>query len=252
MIRALVVDDEPLVRERVRTLLEMQPDVQVLGECVDGLTALESFRKLTPDVVFLDIKMPVLSGLEVAETWQQEGRLPIIVFVTAYDQFALQAFRLNALDYLMKPVNPKAFIETMARVRDVFAQKDRGDLEQRIKALLESHDRPKRAKPHILVHEDDRYMLIRTADIQCIEATGNYTCLHCERDRHLLRGTLSALEAKLDPEKFMRTHRSWIVNLDHVREAQPWTKGTWLLITYGGMKVPVSIQYRSSLDRIFG
>lgn len=252
MIKALVVDDEPLVRERVRNLLKAHKDFQVVGECGDGISALEACCAATPDVVFLDIQMPGLTGLEVAETWRQEGHLPVIVFVTAYDQYALNAFRVNALDYLMKPIDPDGFNETLEKIRHAFSQKDRSDLEQRLQAMLVAHERQQRIKPHILVHEKDRYVLVRTADIHCIEATGNYSLIHCKDSHHILRGTLSALESKLDSEKFLRTHRSWIVNLSQVREAQPGTKGAWVLVTHSGLKVPVGSQYRDALDRVFG
>jgi len=252
MIRALVVDDEPLVRERLRTLLATHPDVQVVGERGDGPSALEAYRELAPDVVFLDIQMPGLSGLEVAETWRNEGSLPVIVFVTAFDQFALEAFRLNALDYLTKPIDPERFSESMGRVRELLKPQNRSDLDRRLQAMLELHERRQAVRPHLVVREHERYILVPTTEIQAIEATGNYVCLHCERAQHILRGTLSALEAKLDPEQFLRTHRSWIVNLDQVREAQPWAKGAWILLTKSGLKIPVGQQYREVLQKILG
>ena len=252
MIRALVVDDEPLVRERLRTLLATHPDVQVVGERGDGPSALEAYRELAPDVVFLDIQMPGLSGLEVVETWRGEGSLPVIVFVTAFDQFALDAFRLNALDYLTKPIDPERFSESMGRVRELLKPQNRSDLDRRLQAMLELHERRQAVRPHLVVREHERYILVPTTEIQAIEATGNYVCLHCERAQHILRGTLSALEAKLDPQQFLRTHRSWIVNLDQVREAQPWAKGTWILLTKSGLKIPVGQQYREVLQKILG
>lgn len=252
MIRALVVDDEPLVRERLRTLLSAHADVQVVGERGDGPSALEAFRELAPDVVFLDIQMPGLSGLEVAETWRTEGSLPVIVFVTAFDQFALEAFRLNALDYLTKPIDPERFTEALDRVRALLLKPNRTELDQRLQAMLDMHERRQAVRPHIVVRENDRYLLVPTTEIHSLEATGNYVCLHCEKGQHILRSTLSAVEAKLDPERFLRTHRSWIVNLEQVREAQPWAKGTWILLTKSGLKIPVGQQYRESLQKILG
>jgi two-component system LytT family response regulator len=250
MIRSLIVDDEPLVRERLRTLLADHADVEVVGEVSDGPSALEAVRKMTPDVVFLDIQMPGLSGLEVAEVWRSEGSLPIIIFVTAFDQFALEAFRLHALDYLTKPIDPERFSESLGRVRDLLRRPNRDELDQRIKAMLEMHERRQSVRPHLVVRERERYVLVPTSDIHCLEATGNYVRIHCERASYLLRSTLSAVEAKLDPERFLRIHRSWIVNLGQVREAQPWTKGGWILLTRTGLKVPVGQQYHHVLTKI--
>ena len=252
MIRALVVDDEPLVRERLRTLLAAHSDVQVVGERGDGPSALAAFRELAPDVVFLDIQMPGLSGLEVAEIWHREGPLPVIVFVTAFDQFALEAFRVNALDYLTKPLDPERFSEALDRAREFLKPHHREELDQRIQAMLDMHERMQGVRPYIVVREEDRYLLVPTTEIHALEATGNYVCIHCEHANHLLRSTLTALEARLDPERFLRTHRSWIVNLDQVREAQPWAKGSWILLTRNRLKIPVGHQYREALLRILG
>jgi two-component system LytT family response regulator len=250
MIRSLIVDDEPLVRERLRTLLAEHADMQVVGELGDGPSALDAARELTPDVVFLDIQMPGLSGLEVAEVWRSEGSLPIIIFVTAFDQFALEAFRLHALDYLTKPIDPERFATCLDRVRELHRLANRDSLEQRIEAVIAMHERRRSVKTHLVVREDERYHLVPTSGIHCLEATGNYVRLHCERTQHQLRGTLTAVEAKLDPQRFLRVHRSWIVNLDYVREAQPWSKGSWILLTRGGLRIPVGEQYRDALRRI--
>lgn len=247
MIRALIVDDEPLVRERLRTLLAAHADVQVVGEAGDGPSALEAFRTLAPHLVFLDIQMPGLSGLEVAEVWRRDGPLPSIVFVTAFDQFALDAFRLNAVDYLTKPIDPDRFAESLDRVRALLKEPNRDELDRRIQAMLDMHQRRHAVRPHIVVREHERYVLVPTSEIHCLEATGNYVVVHCGRANHILRSTLSVLEAKLDPERFLRVHRSWIVNVEQIREAQPWSKSTWILLTRGGHEVPVGQQYRDVL-----
>jgi two-component system LytT family response regulator len=251
MIRALIVDDEPLVRERLRTLLAAHADVEIVGEAGDGPSALEAFAQKAPQLVFLDIQMPGLSGLEVAEAWRRDGgELPIIIFVTAYDQFALEAFRLHALDYLTKPIDPERFAESMDRVRELLRRPDREDLDRRIQAMIEMHERRQSVRPHLVVRTQERYLLVPTTEIHCLEATGNYVRLHCESANHLLRSTLSAVEAKLDPQRFVRIHRSWIVNLEQVREAQPWTKGGWILVTRRGLRVPVGQQYHDVLSKI--
>jgi two-component system LytT family response regulator len=250
MIRALIVDDEPLVRERLRRLLASHADVEVVGEVADGPAALEAVREMTPEVVFLDIQLPGLTGLEVAEVWRGEGSLPIIIFVTAFDQFAVEAFRLHALDYLTKPIDPERFAESLGRARDLLRRPDREALDQRIRAMLEMHERRQSVRPHLVVREREGYVLVPTSEIHCLEATGNYVRIQCERASHLLRSTLSAVEAKLDPQRFLRVHRSWIVNIEQVREAQPWTKGGWILLTRSGLKIPVGQQYHHVLSKI--
>ncbi len=254
MIRALIVDDEPLARERVRALLAPHADVQVCGEAADGQAALDAVEASAPDVVFLDIQMPGLSGLEVVEAWRRDaGRpLPVVVFVTAFDQFALDAFRLHAIDYLTKPIDPERFAEAMRRVRDLLRRPDRGELDRRIEAMLETHERRRAIRTHLVVREPGRYLLVPVSEVQCLEATGNYVRLHGAHGGHLLRSTLAAVEARLDPGRFRRVHRSWIVNLDHVREAQPWTKGGWILLTRGGFRVPVGQQYHGEIAKILG
>jgi two-component system, LytTR family, response regulator len=252
MIRCLIVDDEPLVRERLRTLLGSHADVQVVGEAGDGPSALEVYGERTPQLVFLDIQMPGLSGLEVAEIWRKDGALPIIIFVTAFDQFALEAFRLHALDYLTKPIDPERFSESLDRARELLQRPNRDELDRRIQAMLEMHERRQAVRPHLVVREHERHLLVPTAQIQCLEATGNYVRLHCDGVSHLLRSTLAAVEAKLDPQRFLRIHRSWIVNVEQVREVQPWTSGGWILLTRRGLKVPVGQQYRHVLSKILG
>lgn len=241
----------PRIRTRLHSLLAPHEDMQVVGERGDGLSALEAFTELAPHLVFLDIQIPGMNGLEVAEARYRTGSPPVIIFVTAYDQFALEAFRLNALDYITKPIEPERFSEALNRAREHLKAKNRDEIDKRMQAMLEMYERKQSARPHIVVREQDRYLLVSTADIQAIEATGNYVCLHCERTNHVLRSSLSAIEIKLDPQRFVRIHRSWIVNLDHVREAQPWAKGTWILQTHSKLKIPVGHQYRDVMKNIF-
>ena len=251
-MRVLVVDDEPLVRERICALLAGHPDVEVVGECADGPSALGASGEVAPDVVFLDIQMPGLSGLEIAETWKAEGRLPAIVFVTAFDEYAVEAFRLHALDYLTKPIDPERFREALGRVRERLGRPGRDGLDERLRALLAQHERRQAVRPHLVVRVEDRYLLVPTAGVHALEAVGNYVRLHGEKSRYLLRATLAATEARLDPRRFVRVHRSWIVNLEHVREARTAAKGAWVLSTRGGLDVPVGAQYREALARILG
>jgi two-component system, LytTR family, response regulator len=252
MIRCLVVDDEPLVRERLRALLAVHRDIEVVEESEDGPSALEAFRRTDPHVVFLDIQMPGLTGLEVAETWRREGDLPIIVFVTAYDEFALEAFRLHALDYLTKPIDARRFAESLDRVRALLREPQREELDRRIEAMLAAHERRQAVRTHIVVRDQERYVLVPTSDIHSLEAAGNYVLVHCDGANHILRSTLSAVEGKLDPTQFLRVHRSWIVNLSQIGEACPWMKGAWILLARAGQQIPVGHQYRAALEKILG
>jgi len=145
---------------------------------------------------------------------------------------------------------PERFSESLDRARELLRRPNRDELDRRIQAMIEMHERRQSVRPHIVVREHERYLLVPTSEIHCLEATGNYVQLHCERANHILRSTLSAVEAKLDPVRFLRIHRSWIVNLEQVREAQPWTKGGWILLTRRGLKVPVGQQYHHVLSKI--
>lgn len=255
MIRVLVVDDEPLARERIRSLLEADGRFQVVGECPDGAAALEAQGALQADLLFLDIQMPGTGGLEVASRLAGEGRLPWVVFVTAFDRYALDAFRHHALDYVLKPIDPDRFQETLDHVqaralerapRPTPAQED---LERRMRAMLQDHERRRQARPHLAVQDRDHTRLVPVQDIHCLEATGNYVCLHCGAASHFLRGTLASVEERLDPDRFLRTHRSWIVNLDYVQEARAVGKGAWELLTRGGQRVPLSSTHREAFRR---
>jgi two-component system LytT family response regulator len=256
MIRVLVVDDEPLARERIRTLVEADVRFQVAGECPDGAAALEVLRMHPADLVFLDIQMPGMDGLEVASRLAREGRLPWVVFVTAFDRYALDAFRHHALDYVLKPIDPDRFRETLEHAAAMAlgeGRRDPGreDLDRRMLAMLEAHERRRAVRPHLAVQDRDHYSLVPVQDIHCLEATGNYVCLHCGAHSHFLRGTLASVEEKLDGDRFLRTHRSWIVNLDHVLEARPVGKGSWELLTRGGQRVPLSPTHREAFKRFF-
>ncbi len=253
MIRALLADDEPLVRERVRALLAAEPDVEVVGEHGDGLSCLDALRSARPDLLLLDIQMPGLSGLEVALAASQEGILPALVFITAFDRHAIEAFRLHALDYLLKPIDPEQLRGAIERARTLLAAQDHAALEGKLRALLGVDARGKPHAAHVVARDGDRYSLVRAKDIHAIEATGNYASVYCaEGAVFLLRETLASLEERLDPGTFVRTHRSWIVSLDHVKEARSVAKGQWLLLTTSGRVVPVSAQHKDVLSRILG
>jgi two-component system LytT family response regulator len=241
-LRALVVDDEALARQRVRHLLRRSTDIEVVGECATGLEAVKAIEELAPDLVFLDIQMPELDGFGVVEAVGAD-RMPTTLFVTAYDQHALRAFEVHAVDYLLKPFSPERFHQALARARRwcKHAVAEKGpDLE----ALMASLNKDRPWVDRLLVRQGDRHMLVRTSTLQWIEAEDNYVRLHVEGTSHLIRQTMSGLLARLDPAQFRRIHRSAIVNLDCIREFQPWTGGDHLVIMRDGTKLTLSRTYR--------
>lgn len=240
MLKALIIDDEHLARQRVRQLLEREADVEVLGECENGVEAVEAIEAKHPDLVFLDIQMPELDGFGVIEHVGPR-KMPATIFVTAFDRHALRAFESHALDYLLKPFDVERFQTALERARR-WLKGDR-DLD-RLEALV---DQLRKEQPHadrFLVKSGERHVLVRAALIQWIEAEDNYVRLHVEGTSHLLRQTMTGMLGRLDPRQFRRIHRSAIVNLDAIRELQPWTGGDHLVIMKDGTKLTLSRTYR--------
>jgi two-component system LytT family response regulator len=226
VIRALIVDDEPLARRGIHVRLEAESDFTIVGEAEDGNGALEAIRVLAPDLVFLDVQMPALDGFEVLERVAPE-RLPMVVFVTAHDAHALRAFEVHALDYLLKPFSEERFRDCLERAREAFAHGGNVGARQRVRELLErlrhagADERPRR----FAVRDRGHIEFVSVTDLCAVEAAENYVTLVTERGRHLLRLTLADMEQQLDPSSFARIHRSTIVNLDRVREIVPDSHG---------------------------
>jgi len=242
LLRALIVDDEDLARQRIRHLLRKEPDVEIVGECAHGVEAVRAIESLSPDLVFLDIQMPELDGFGVIEAVGAD-RMPATLFVTAFDQHALRAFEVHALDYLLKPFDPERFRAALDRARRWCATGGRPDLE----GLLEGVRLERPWLDRILVRQGDRHVLLRCSQIQWIEAEDNYVRLHVEGTSHLLRQTLTGLLQRLDPAQFRRIHRSAIINLDYVRELQPWTSGDHLVLMRDGTKLTLSRTFRDQM-----
>ncbi len=245
-IRALIVEDEPLARERLRTLLAEENDVQLLGELADGRTAVEAIRARRPDLVFLDVNIPELNGFGVIEEIGAE-EMPAVIFVTAYDQFAVQAFDTHALDYILKPFDEERFQTALDRARDVLRRRDAGVLDERLKDLLQEVRRPHYVE-RLAVKAGGKILFLKTDDIDWIGAEGNYARLHMGNRSHLLRETMSSLEDKLDPEKFLRIHRSTIVRVDAIVELEPLFQGDYVVILRDGTRLTSSRGYRSNLQ----
>lgn len=252
-IRALIVDDEPLARERLRKLLEKEPEIELLGECADGVAAVEVIRRQSPDLVFLDVTMPELDGFGVLAQIGGE-RMPAVVFTTAHDQFALKAFEVHAVDYLLKPFDQERFHTALRRAVGQVRQRQTGDLNQRLNALLadvRSESKSKYAE-RIAVKSSGRVVFVKVDDIDWVEAADNYVSLHVGHEEHLHRETMSALETQLPPRKFMRISRSTIVNVDRIKELQPLFHGEYAVILRNGAKLTLSRSYREKLDQLMG
>lgn len=250
-IRTLIVDDEPLARERLRKLLESEADLEIVGECGDGREAVEAIESQQPDLVFLDIQMPELDGFGVLEQ-VRTLRMPEVVFVTAFNQHALRAFEVHALDYLLKPFDRERFQVALGRARTRLAHARSGELNQKLTALLaEMRPEPKTAD-RLAIKSGGKVLFVKTADVDWIEAADNYVNLHVGTESHMLRETMSALEARLDPKQFLRISRSTIVNLERIKELQPMFHGDYTVILRNGARLSLSRNYREKLQDLLG
>lgn len=245
ILRILLVDDEPLALQRLRDLMEGLPGLEVAGEALDGLQALEAIQSLHPDLVLLDIQMPGLDGFGVLEALAPEER-PLVVFCTAFDRHAVRAFEAHALDYLLKPVRKPRLQQTLARATAMLELQRGADARSRLESLLKST--PVRRREVIVTRCDGRFRLVRLEDVEAIEAESNYMWVHRGRKADPVRATLQQLEAGLDPSRFLRVHRSWILNLDWLLEVEQGPRGGLIARTRNDLKVPVSSTYRAGLE----
>lgn len=251
-IRTLIVDDEPLARERLRKLLAAETDVEVVGECGDGQEAVAAIERDQPDLLFLDIQMPELDGFGVLEI-VRTARMPEVIFVTAFNQHALRAFEVHALDYLLKPFDRERFQTALDRARKRLAHARSGELNQKLTALLADLRPPEpKTADRLAIKTGGKVVILRTADIDWIEAADNYVNLHVGADSHLLRETMSTIEARLDPGHFIRISRSAIVNLERIKELQPMFHGDYTVILRSGTKLSLSRNYRDKLEKLMG
>ncbi|MEW5927245.1 MAG: LytTR family DNA-binding domain-containing protein [Gemmatimonadota bacterium] len=249
-IRVLIVDDEPLARERLRGLLAAERDVEVAGECADGDEAVAAIRECAPDLVFLDVQMPGTGGFEVIRAVGPE-RMPFVVFATAYDAFALRAFEVNALDYLLKPFDEERVRGALERARRSIASGG-PVLDPGVLALLRGLRAPDAFAERLTVRTGTRYAVVSVAELDWIQAEDNYVRLHVGGASHLMRETMAAIERTLDPRRFVRVHRSTIVNVDRVRSIESWGLGEFLLVLRDGTKLQSSRGYRDRVRDAFG
>jgi len=250
-IRALVVDDEPLAREMICEMLATDAEVEVVGECANGREAIEAIKASTPDLVFLDVQMPEMGGFEVLESLDP-NTTPYVIFVTAYDQYAVRAFEVHALDYLLKPFDRERFEVAWQRAKAQIKLDRTSRRDQDIIALLEELKAGPRYLERLVIKNGGRVFFMHVQDIYCIEAEGNYVRVYDNQKGYLLRETISSLEEQLDPKQFLRIHRSAIVKIDRIKEMQPWFHGEYRIIMENGKQLALSRNYRANLQEAVG
>jgi two-component system LytT family response regulator len=260
-IRTLIVDDEPLARDAIRVLLSDDPEVVIIGECRNGKEAVQAIREQAPDLVFLDVQMPDLDGFQVIEQVGIEN-MPVTVFVTAFEQHAVRAFEANALDYILKPFDHDRFYAALQRAKNNLHQRKFYEQSRRLLASIGEvteagtpEEKEKVAQKYLdrlVIKTGGRILFVRVEDIDWIEASGDYMTVHVGSTSHLLRETMNDLAAKLDEQRFFRIHRSTIVNVDRVKEIQPFFRGEHIVTLKDGKKLKMSRSYRDKLEAILG
>jgi two-component system, LytTR family, response regulator len=255
-ITTLIVDDEPLARRNLRLLLKDDDEIEIVGEAASGREALAMIRNHSPDLVFLDIQMPELDGFGVLDNIEAE-RLPAIVFVTAFDQYALKAFEFHALDYLLKPFDDARFAKALRQAKLQVGQRELKDLSERLVALLAGREgnatapvRQPQYLSRLLIKSAGRVFFLKTDEIDYVQAEDYYVRLHVGRKGHLLRETMAELESKLDPAKFLRIHRSTIVNIEKIRELQQHFNGEYIVLLHDGSEHKLSRSRREELQTL--
>lgn len=250
-IKTLIVDDEPLARRNLRVLLEKDPQIEIVDECRNGHEAVKAINTHSPDLIFLDIQMPEMDGFDVLARVGPE-QIQAIIFVTAFDQYALKAFEVHALDYLLKPFDDERFAGALERAKSQISASEIDKLSQRLLALLEdrkgSDEQQQSYLTRLMIKTSNRMMLLKVDEIDFIEADGNYAKLHAGRKTHLLREKMNDLEGRLDPAKFVRIHRSIIVNLDRIKEMHPHFNGDYIVVLDDGRQLRLSRSRRENLE----
>lgn len=248
VIRTVIADDEPLGREGIRLRLSKYAGFDIVGEAGDGIEAAALIRRLRPDLVFLDVQMPGLDGFGVLDA-AADVHLPSVIFVTAYDTYAMKAFDVHAVDYLLKPFSPERFDAALQRARNDIAARGAGEAGRRLLPLLASRTRESRYQTRFMVRERERYVFVRAGDVQAFEANGNYIRMRTAAGSYMVRMTMAELEKKLDPARFARIHRSAVVNIDRIEKITPAWHGDFDVRLAGGQQLRLSRNFR---DRLLG
>lgn len=250
MIKAVIVDDEALARARLRRMLQKDPDVEIISECSGGEEALATLNRTWPDVIFLDVQMPGFDGFRVLEALARRPSkfLPHIVFITAHNQYAIRAFEVFALDYILKPFNEARLQKALSRVKNQVHLQETSSLKDSVSALLHEVRSQSQFVDHLAIKEDGRIMIVRAKDIDWIEAETKYVRFHVGKESHLMRESLTSLEERLDPKRFVRIHRSAIVNVSRIKELHPLFHGDFHIILQNGTTLTLSRTYRKNLE----
>ena len=238
-----------MARELLRRMLKNQPDIEIVGTAGSGPEAVKAIADLAPDLVFLDVRMPDLDGFGVISKISPD-RLPVVVFVTANDDFARQAFDVHALDYLVKPCTPERFEAALDRVRGRLRQPNNGQMVERLSAMLEDIRVEPRGPGRLAVKSDGRIIFVKLAEVDWIEAADNYVKLHAGNEVHMLRETMNALEKRLPRDTFMRISRSAIVNIEHIKELHPMFHGEYIVVLRNGTQQTLTRSYREKLQQL--
>lgn len=248
MLRVLIVDDEPVARRRIRRLLRADRDIDVVGEAADGAAAVQAIADKQPDLVFLDVQMPELDGFGVLRR-VGPGRVPGVIFVTAFDQYALRAFEVHAVDYLLKPFTRERLLDAVARVRESHLAGEKHE-DPRLAALLEELTERPRFLRRLPARAGSRIVLVDATDIDWLQAADNYVLVHSGGREYLMRETLTRLEGELDPHEFVRIHRSVLVRLDRIGDLVPTVHGDYRVTLKNGVQLTLSRTYRDRVERV--
>ena len=250
-IRVCVIDDEPIACRKVQRLLKDDPEIEVISICSNGEEARNAIQTLLPDLIFLDIQMPEMDGFEVLRSIKTE-KLPYVIFITAYDSYAIQAFRVHALDYLLKPFDKKEFLEALKRAKiQVNRDKHKSGNSDLKKLLRELGARPAYSE-RLVIKSYGKIFFLKVDEIDWIEAQGKYELIHAGKQTHMIREGMSKLETELDPKKFVRIHKSTIVNVDRIQHLQPLFHSDFRAILHNGTALTISRRYREKLEELLG
>lgn len=251
MIRTLIVDDESLARERIASLLEKEKEINVIGECSDGEDALQKINSLKPDLVFLDIQMPMMNGVDVIKNLS--NYIPEVIFVTAYDKYALEAFEMNALDYLLKPFDQERFSKTLARVKQRLLSKSTIEISDKLNNLILAFSQNKPEEKYLtkfVIKSSGKISFISVDEINYIEAEGNYLTLHTANSKNLYRDTITNISEKLNPEIFIRIHRSYIVKIENIKEMQSHFNNEYIITLKDNTKLKSGRSYKTEVEKL--
>lgn len=249
-LKTLIIDDEFLARERIKKLLAADDDIEIVGECANGLEAIQAIGNQKPDFIFLDVQMPELDGFGVLENLGAADHLPLVIFVTAYDQYAIKAFEVRALDYLLKPFNRQRFSSALSRAKAQLQQQETGLLHHRIDNLLLELQQRREPVRRLVIQSAGRVFFLRLDEIDFVKAAGNYLELHADEENYLYRDTMSRFEQKLDPGEFVRIHRSIIINVSQLKSLKRLPNGDFVVFLKDGRSFASGRGYRENVQRL--